>query len=201
MTLRTSSLTPRVGLLGGLFVAVLLVAEERTARADLIAAYLQGHGGVSSVHVDGAVGHRADGAPGLGVQAGFRLLGLEVFGDHTSYGGGAAVQRGIVGLRLGFGHRDTRLELRAGGGVIGEHGGALVGPLAAPSRAGALWRVGANLERRVSPALFFGGGVNYESFILDGSSEAPVGGILARDGWIRGSNIFATLHLKFEVGI
>lgn len=95
-------------------VAAFLWVEGR-ARADLLAAFVQGHGGVSSVHVDGLAGQAEGGAPALGFQAGVRLLGLEAYGDYTSFGGGAAVQRGVLGLRLGFDVRNTRLELRAGG--------------------------------------------------------------------------------------
>lgn len=76
-----------------------------------------------------------------------------------------------------------------------------MGPVGAPHRVGAVARIGFNLERRVSEALLFGFGVTAESFVLDNATVAPTGGILPSDGWIRGSDIFASLHLKFEVGI
>lgn len=190
---------------GGVALAVVLVVSliggRREARADLIAAFVQGHGGISSVQVDGSAAERPGSAPAVGVQAGARLLGLEAYGDYTSFGGGAAIQRAILGLRLGFEIRDTRLELRAGGGLISEYGGALVGPLSAPNRMGVVARLGVNLERRVSDALLMGFGINAESFVLDASAVAPTGALLPRDGWIRGSDLFASLHLKFEIGI
>lgn len=207
MQFTASSFIARLRVLGpaAAVFLVTILAGERAARADLLAAYLQGHGGISSVQVDGVAGQRPGSAPALGFQAGVRLLGLEVYGDYTSFGSGAAVQRGILGLRLGFGVRDTRLELRAGGGLIGEYGGALVGPVAAANRIGVVGRVGVDLEKRLSEALLLGFGVTAESFTLDNSDNVAGidmgGGGLQRHGWIRGSDIFASLHLKFEVGI
>ena len=207
MRFKASSVIARPGVLGAAVALFLLtvMGGARVARADLVAAYLQGHGGISSVQVDGVTGQRPGSATALGFQAGVRLLGLEVYGDHTSFGSGAAVQRGILGLRLGFGLRDTRLELRAGGGLIGEYGGALVGPVAAANRIGVVGRVGVDLEKRLSEALLLGFGVTAETFTLDNSDNVAGigmgGGALQRDGWIRGSDIFASLHLKFELGI
>lgn len=203
MQLRGTFAIARRGLTLAAAAVVLIFGGERKAHADLLAAYVQGHGGLSSAQVDGVTGQRPGNAAALGLQAGVRLLGLEAYGDYTSFGNGAAIQRGILGLRLGFSLHDTRLELRGGGGLINEYGGALAGPVGAANRMGVVGRIGVDLEKRLSEALLLGVGVTAESFALDNNAEQfqIVGGVPQRGGWIRGSDIFASLHLKFEIGI
>src|SRR4051812_27405969 len=96
--------------------AVTLLGAAR-ARADVAAAWVEGHGGMENSGADenGSIG-------GLGYQLGARLLIFEGYLDHTGFGEGAAVTRGIFGLRGGFGSRDLRLVLRGGLGVIDEQG-------------------------------------------------------------------------------
>jgi hypothetical protein len=121
---------------------------------------------------------------------------FEGYFDYTTFGEGANVSRGIVGLRGGFGTRDVRLVLRAGGGVIEEAGGALTGRLpGTPDRRGVVGRVGAAIEGRVAPLLLVGFGIDGERFALPGPT-----GRLSSDA-VTGSSIFAKLHLMFEIGV
>jgi hypothetical protein len=166
----------------------MMAAGSSVARAELVAAWAQGHGGMTSNSTETDV---ADG--GLGFQLGARVLLLESYLDHTRFGEGAAVTRGVLGLRGGFGSRNLRLVLRGGLGVVEEKGGALSGrsPLV-PERQGGVARVGVALETRVAPLLLAGFGIDGERFIL----RDPVG-----PGNIVGSDVFASLKLMFELGI
>jgi len=130
---------------------------------------------------------------GLGFQLGARLLLLESYLDHTRFGEGASVTRGVLGLRGGFGSQSLRLVLRGGLGVLEEKGGALSGrsPLV-PERQGGVARVGVALETRVAPMLLAGFGIDGERFVL----RDPGG-----PGYITGNDVFASLKLMFEVGI
>jgi len=181
-----------IGAMVGLFA---LAGVSGVARADVAALFADGHGGIENA----GAGETAGAAPsttGLGYRLGARLLIFEGYYDHTGFGGGAGVTRGIVGLRGGFGTNDVRLVLRAGAGVIDEQGGALTGHLPGmPDRQGAVGRVGAALEGRVARLLLVGVGVDGETFELPamtGSFSAPS---------TVGSDIFANLHLLFELGV
>src|SRR5262245_38053700 len=100
-------------------VAALLLLAAAPARADVAAVCAEGHGGSSS-----AFGVSEG---GLGYRLGARLLIFEGYFDHTGFGDGVSVSRGILGLRAGIGPDSLRLVLRAGGGVLEEQGGALTG--------------------------------------------------------------------------
>jgi hypothetical protein len=175
-----------VGLVVGLSV-------PSVARADVAAVYAEGHGGFES---GGATPPTGSSPGGVGFRVGARLLIFEGYYDYTDFGGSAAVSRGIVGLRAGFGTNDVRLVLRAGGGVIDETGGALTGPnIDNSSRAGAVGRIGAALEARLAPMVLLGMGVDGETFVLSGPS------LPGRSGAVVGSDVFANLHLMFEIGL
>ena len=173
----------------GVMAAALTIAGSSVARAEIVAAWAEGHGGMASTSADG------DGAAGgLGFQLGARLLILESYLDHTRFGEGASVTRGVIGLRGGFGSRDRRLVLRGGLGAVDEKGGALSGRAASvPERHGGVARVGVALEARVAPLLLLGLAVDGERFVL---RDPGLG-----TGNVVGSDIFASLKLTFEVGI
>jgi len=181
-----------IGAMVGLFA---LAGVSGVARADVAALFADGHGGIENAG-GGETAGAAPSTTGLGYRLGARLLIFEGYYDHTGFGGGAGVTRGIVGLRGGFGTNDVRLVLRAGAGVIDEQGGALTGHLPGmPDRQGAVGRVGAALEGRVARLLLVGVGVDGETFELPamtGSFSAPS---------TVGSDIFANLHLLFELGV
>jgi hypothetical protein len=186
----------------GLAAFLTLAVFARPARADLLAAYIQGYGGVSNA--DSSVSSAASSSSGrqgaLGVQAGARILFLELYGDYTTLGDGMAIERAILGLRVGLDVTSkTRIELRLGGGAIGEEGGALTGPAnAPPHRVGVVGRAGINLEHQlVDMGRLMGGvGINAETFAM-----APADNPTLPQGWISGGDVLASLHLKFELGI
>ena len=176
-------------------VAVIL-GTAGIARADVAAVYAQGHGGFDSGGTSAASNNNAS-TMGIGYGLGARLLIFEGYFDYTTFGQGATVTRGILGLRGGFGSETTRLVLRAGGGVINEQGGALTGHLpGSPARSGAVGRLGAAVETKIAPLFFVGLGLDGERFAI---SEA--GTSLVDPGVIVGSSIFARLHILFELGV
>ena len=176
-----------------------LLGTATAARADVAALFADGHGGLGSNSgaAESTSGNGNQSNAGLGYGVGARLLIFEGYYDHTGFGGGAGVSRGIVGLRGGFGSKDARLVLRAGAGVIEEQGGALTGRLPGmPERTGGVGRIGAAFEGRVSPLFLVGLGVDGETFSLP-SAIGPYGSASSTVG----SDIFANLHLLFELGV
>jgi hypothetical protein len=173
------------------------------ARADIVAAYVEGHGGLGNNDTTGretASGSGSGLAPALGFQLGARLLIFEGYFDRTSFGSGASVSRGILGLRAGLGSQDLRLVLRAGGGVITEEGGALTGmSLGAPERQGVVARAGVAVEKSLAPGKLWGGaGLDGEVFSLASATAIPSSGYAGRT---QGSDAFLSIYLKFELGI
>jgi hypothetical protein len=171
------------------------------ARSDVAALFADGHGGIesspsSSETTTGANPSNPSPA-GLGYRLGARLLIFEGYYDHTGFGGGAGINRGIIGVRGGFGSSDLRLVLRAGAGVIDEQGGALTGRMPGmPDRHGEVGRVGAALEGRVARLLLIGLGVDGETFALPGAT-GPFGSASSTVG----TDVFANLHVLFELGV
>jgi hypothetical protein len=169
----------------GVVGAFVLLLASAPARADLAAVYAEGHGGSSS-----AAGVTDS---GLGYRLGARLLIFEGYFDHTGFGEGMSVNRGILGLRAGIGPDRVRLVLRAGGGVLEERGGALTGPtLGIADRRGPVGRVGAAVEAKLAPMFYAGAGIDAETFRLPAVPGAPS---------VIGSDVFLNLHLMFEVGL
>lgn len=192
----TSRLTFRTLAVALATAGAITLAPERDARADLVAAYVAGYGGLSSPRTDTAAPPTSSLTPGLGVQVGARLLFLEAYGSYTSFGSGMAVQRAILGLSGGLELGKFRLQLRVGGGAMGEQGGALTGPvLGTESHAGVVGRAGVSLERRIAPMLLAGVAVDAETFALG------VPNSIDPDGWTTGQDVFASFQLKFEIGL
>jgi hypothetical protein len=174
--------------ISALAIAISLVAA-RPARAEVAAAWAEGHGGMTSAPSEstGPMG-------GLGFQLGARLLLFEGYLDHTAFGEGASVTRGIFGLRGGIGSSQTRLVLRGGLGLIQDQSGALTGRVAGfPERRGGVARAGVALETHLAPLLLAGFGIDAERFVL--ANPGP------DTGYTTGSDVFASLHLMFELGI
>ena len=185
-----------------LTVAGLLLARPRPARADIVAGFVQGQGGVSSSDATTSTNHisslslSAGLAPGLGFQVGARLLFVEGYYDRTSFGSGASVQRGIVGVRWKMGLGDYRLVLRAGGGFLTEHGGAISGSPLGGDRRGPVARAGLAIEKRLTRGeLTAGLGVDGEVFSLETPSTPNVADTTF------GGDLFLSLRLRFELGI
>ena len=186
-----------------LTLAGLLFALARPARADVVAGFVQGQGGLSSSDATTASTNRISSlslssglAPGLGFQVGARLLFVEGYYDRTSFGSGASVQRGIVGVRWKMGLGDYRLVLRAGGGFLTEHGGAISGSAQGGDRRGPVARAGLAIERRLTRGeLTAGLGLDGEVFSLETPSTPNVADTTF------GGDLFLSLHLRFELGI
>src|SRR4051794_27705404 len=82
-------------------IGALVCCGAGAARADTLAAYLEGHGGLSSGDSPNRTATTTSSsgsglAPGLGFQVGARLLLLEGYYDRTAFGSGASITRGIV---------------------------------------------------------------------------------------------------------
>jgi hypothetical protein len=194
-------LTPLALAVAGAVVAL----WSAPARADIVAAYVEGHGGLGNNDTTGRETASGSGsgsslAPALGFQLGVRLLIFEGYFDRTSFGSGASVSRGILGLRAGLGSQNLRLVLRAGGGVITEEGGALTGmSLGVPERQGVVARAGVAVEKSLAPGKLWGGaGLDGEVFSLASATAVPSSGYAGRT---QGSDAFLSVYLKFELGI
>ena len=187
-------------LIAPVIVLALALAWAGRARADIIAAYLQGQGGVSSASPEGA---RTSGQSsssdntGLGLTLGMRVLIFEGYVDHTRFGEGQSASRGIVGVRAGIGTEGLRLVLRAGVGALVERGGALTERIPTSlERTGGVARAGASLEAKLATALWGGIGLDGEAFTLGNTAGEAFG-----SNAVRGTDLFASLRLLFEVGI
>jgi hypothetical protein len=185
-----------------LTLAGLLSARSRSARADVIAGFVQGQGGLSSSDATTSTNRISSLslspglAPGLGFQVGARLLFVEGYYDRTSYGSGASTQRGIIGVRWKMGLGDYRLVLRAGGGFLTEHGGAISGSAQGGDRRGPVARAGVAIEKRLTRGeLTAGLGLDGEVFSLATPSTPSVADTTF------GGDLFLSLHLRFELGI
>lgn len=184
-----------------LTVASLFLVLARPARADVIAGFVQGQGGLSSTDTTTSTRTSSLSAssglvPGLGFQVGARLLFVEGYYDRTAFGSGASVQRGIVGVRGKIGLGDLRLVLRAGAGILTEHGGAISGSAQGGDRRGAVGRAGVALEKRLTRGeLIAGIGLDAEVFSLETPSTPNVADTTF------GGDLFLSLHLRFELGI
>jgi hypothetical protein len=179
---------------GAFLVLALTLLGAGQARADVVAAWVEGHGGIESASAAPTSASTASGPMGgLGFQLGGRVLIFEAYVDHTAFGEGAAATRGVVGLRGGFGSQSLRLVLRGGLGVLDEEGGALTGRgEGTPERLGAVARAGVALERRIAAATLVGFGLDGEHFFLPATGPG---------GLEEGSDVFASMHLMFEIGI
>jgi hypothetical protein len=177
-------------------VLALPLATAGLARAEVAAVYAEGQGTEGS-----GSGSTGSGLTGLGYRLGARVLVFEGYLDHTGFGDGAAVTRGILGLRGGFGSHNVRVVLRAGAGVLEEDGGAVTGRAPGmPERRGAVGRVGGAIEGRLSSLFLLGLGVDGETFVLPGAGGS-LSTSTADTGTVTGTDVFANLHLTFELGI
>jgi hypothetical protein len=183
-----------------LTAATLVCTLSRQARADIVAGFVQGQGGLQSNSdtSNHSTSQSSGGGltPGLGFQVGARLLFVEGYYDRMAFGSGASITRGIVGVRGKVGLGDFRLVLRAGAGLLTEHGGAISGSAQGGDRRGAVGRVGIALEKRLTRGELLGGiGLDGEVFSLETPSMPN-----AADTTF-GGDLFLSLHIRFELGI
>jgi hypothetical protein len=181
----------------GLVFSGVLLGAAGAAHANTAAVWAEGQGGFDAPSLAGNPA-----VPALGLQLGARVLVFEGYVDHSGFGDGSAVTRGIVGLRGGFGSGDTRLVLHAGAGVLDEQGGAVTGHVAGtPDRHGAVGRIGGAVETKLSSDFLFGLGLDAETFELPAAGVTAALGSGAGSGSVVGSDVFANLHLTFELGV
>jgi hypothetical protein len=174
-------------------IGLLVLGAAGVARANTAAVWAEGQGGFDAPTLAGNPA-----APALGLRLGARVLVFEGYVDHAGFGDGSNVTRGILGLRGGFGSGDTRLVLHAGAGVLDEQGGAVTGHVVGtPDRRGAVGRVGGAVETKLSSDFLFGLGLDAETFSLPPAGVAALGS----SGSVIGSDVFANLHLTFELGV
>jgi len=168
-------------------VGLLLFGAAGLAHANTAAVWAEGQGGFDAPSLAGNPA-----VPALGLRLGARVLVFEGYVDHTGFGDGSAVTRG------GFGSGDTRLVLRAGAGVLDEEGGAVTGHVAGtPDRRGVVGRIGGAVETKLSSDFLLGLGLDGETFSLPAAGLVAPGG----SGSVIGSDVFANLHLTFELGV
>jgi hypothetical protein len=182
---------------GLVVAAVIALGAPSLARADIVAVYLGGYGSLAS-HPSGDPGSGSTSlTPGVGFELGARLLIFDAYVDRAQFFDGRGVTRGIVGLRVGFGISDLRVALRTGVGPVFEQGGALTGaPTDTRDRHGLVARAGISVEKRLSPNVFaIGLAVDGEYFTLD-SAIGEWSSLRSQ-----GSDVLASLRLKFELGI
>ena len=177
--------------------AAVMALGAAPARAEIASVYLGGYGGLTS-HPSGDPNAGANAlTPGLGLELGARLLIFDAYVDHSAFLEGRGVTRVIAGLHVGFGVAGLRFRLRAGVGPVFEQGGALAGTVAdTRDRHGLVARAGVAVEKRLSPkVLAIGLGVDGEYFTLDAASGEP------STVHSQGSDVLASLRLRFELGI
>ena len=184
----------------GVLVAMVLVPGARSARAaDIVSVHLGGYGGLSSHPAGAATAAGSSVTPGLGFEAGVRLLIFEAYVDRLAFGDGRGTTRGILGVRAGYGIAGVRLVANAGVGGIFDQGGTLSGVdagVVVPDRHGVVARAGLAVERILNPNVFtIGFGLDGEYFTFDSPSTRLVA---VRN---QGSDVLASLRIKFEVGI
>jgi hypothetical protein len=165
-----------------------------SARADLAGIYLQGHGGYggsTASELEPGGDEPALGAA-LGAEVGLRVMAFGLYLNYDRHFQRGSIVRGILGFEGDVGFAGFKLSGRAGAGLILDRDGLLMGR--AGNHSGVVGRAGIALDRRLSPGLWLGFGVDGEYFALkdDSGVESSVH---------TGADIFASLRLTFEMGI
>jgi hypothetical protein len=85
--------------------------------------------------------------------------------------------------------------------MLEEDGGAVTGRAPGmPERRGAVGRVGGAVEARLSSLFFLGLGVDGETFVLPAAGTSLSTSDMSA-GVVTGTDVFANLHLTFELGV
>ncbi len=176
-------------------LAALLVLGGTAGANGLAGIYVQGHGGYGGTTATELAPGGDD--PGLGAALGGELgIHVMAFGAYVNYDrhlNRGSIFRAILGFEGGLTFAGFRLSGRAGGGLIFDNDGLLMGREG--DHNGVVGRAGVAFDRRLAPGLWLGLGIDGEYFALkgdDGGVESDVH---------TGADVFASLRLTFEVGI
>jgi len=172
----------------GLAVFTGITAASSMARAtdESVAVYVEGMGGSQTNNAGGTVG-------GVGVQAGAQLFFLEAYASHTAFSGSGGVTRAVIGpfFDIDFGKWELSLHLGVGG--IRDSGGVLLGNDFSGPQSGGVARVGLALDRDLGDFFAIGASLYSEAYAVRNSDT--------QTDWNRGSSVFLSGHLRFELGI
>jgi hypothetical protein len=165
-----------------------------TAWADAAGFYLQGHGGYGGKSVSELAPGGSD--PGLGLtlgaEGGVKVLALTGYLSYDRYLDHGSVTRAILGFNGDLGLAGFRLTGRLGAGLFIDNGGVMTGGDA--NHTGMVARAGLGFDRKLSPMLWLGLGLDAEYFAVKVND-----GLESRVH--TGADALASLRLSFEVGI
>jgi hypothetical protein len=176
-----------------------LLLHAGAARADVVAMWLQAHGGVGGTDTSELApgGDEASLGGALGLQAGLRFFLLEGYVDRQLLLRGGSLTRAILGLRGALSFADVRLVARGGLGRMTETRGALIdGDLPGLTREGWTARLGAAVEMEVRPMLLVGFGLDGEYYVLDNDDPR----FAIHPDLDTGFAVFGTARVTFELG-
>jgi hypothetical protein len=183
--MKTNDLATSVlGLAAFTFTTVL--APRARATDEFVAVYVQGMGGSQTTN-------SGDSAGALGVQAGAQLFFLEAYASQTAFSGSGSVTRAVVGPFLDIDFAKWELSLHLGVGGIRDSGGVLLGNDPTGPQSGGVARLGVELARDLGEFFAVGASLYSETYAVRNNDT--------QDNWNRGSNVFLSGHLRFELGL
>lgn len=170
----------------GAFAFTTAWAPSAQATDESVAVYVQGMGGSQTTN-DGTS------AGALGVQAGAQLFFLEAYASQTAFSGSGNVTRAVVGPFLDIDFAKWELSLHLGVGAIRDSGGVLLGNDLSGPQSGGVARLGIELARDLGDFFAIGASLYSEAYAVRNSGT--------QDDFNRGSSVFLSGHLRFELGI
>jgi hypothetical protein len=178
-------------------VTAITVTAPTAARADVMALYLQGHGGYAGTSVAQILpGADASLGPLLGAELGARLMAFDLYVNMDDYLDRGTVTRAVFGLAADVGVAGWRLSGRLGAGMLWEKHNVFGDMSTETDRSGVVGRVGVQLDRKLSGGLYVGLGIEGEYFAIKPTSDAVLDTSVHT-----GADILGSLHLRFELGI
>jgi hypothetical protein len=175
-------------------VAAGVLSAATTAHADTAGIYLRGHGGYGGASVEEIT--PGGESPSLGMviggELGANILAFNGYVNHDRYLDHGSITRGILGLGSDLEFAGWRLSGRVGAGLMIEKETLFGGDL---DHTGVVARIGVAFDRRLTPGLWLGLGIEGEYFALKPDDE------MVESNVHTGADVFASLRLSFELGI